>query len=366
MPGMEIEPYNPFSNEIMDLFHASSYTMVNLEAPLTDRGKAILKTGKNFRISPQYAEILKNAGVDCVCLANNHIRDYGAEGVMDTIKHCQEAGLDVVGAGRDLSEAAKPLVKKLGNQKVAFLNYCEREFSIAGNLRAGANPFDPIDAYHDIRVLRSEVDKIVVVYHGGFEYQHYPTPAMLIDFRFLIETGGDAVAAHHAHAYSGFEFYLKKPIYYGLGNLLSLTLARSIKDNWFSGLLACINIDSERIDSQIIPVSIGRDMNSVDISIQDESSRISQHLSQLSDHIRSDGFTDYWENWYRDNGDRILNDFVSSSKLAKKLKRILRLKKKNLGRYRTLTWLNHVRCITHREKLISILENKYNSFRKEN
>jgi len=68
LPGISFQerilfPIIHFLKKIKDIF-GNSYTIVNLEAPLTDRGNPILKTGKNYRASPQYAEILKSSGVD--------------------------------------------------------------------------------------------------------------------------------------------------------------------------------------------------------------------------------------------------------------------------------------------------------------
>lgn len=185
-PGSDQALHNPFSESIIGLFRDTEYVILNLEAPLTERGKPISKTGPNLRMSPRYAKLLKESGVDCVCLANNHIRDFGDVGLEDTVKYCKEAGLDIVGGGMNDEEARKPLIRMIGTQRIAFLNYCEREFSIAAKNKAGANPFDTIHAYYDITTLRDSVDKIIVIYHGGLEYQHLPTPEIVKAFRFII------------------------------------------------------------------------------------------------------------------------------------------------------------------------------------
>lgn len=360
-PRSATPAWDPFADNLRELFKKADYTIVNLEAPLTDAGKPILKTGRNFRISPQYAEILKQAGIDCVTLANNHIRDFGDEGVLDTIKNCKNAGLDFAGAGADSLEAAQPLIKEIRGYKIAILNYCEREFSIAGKHHAGANPWDLIDAYRQIESMRRCVDKVFMIYHGGLEYQHFPTPNMVKEFRFMIDAGADAIIAHHTHAYSGYELYSKKPIFYGLGNLLSTTSARSPRQNWYSGLLACISIDKSELESHACPVSMSMVMKSVEITNLEESKSIKLHVDQLGDQIQNDMFIEYWDDKYGVIGDKALNDFTSISPLIKKLRKFLGIKRTYMSEYRTLVWLNHFRCAAHREKMIAILERKYDN-----
>ncbi len=85
------------------------------------------------------------------CLANNHIRDYGDAGVMETIMHCHAHGIETVGAGKNLHAAGKISFVSVKNTTLAFINYCEEEFSIAGKVHAGANPIDSIQAYYDIK-----------------------------------------------------------------------------------------------------------------------------------------------------------------------------------------------------------------------
>lgn len=359
MPGTRSEPFDPFSDNVKSLFQSAACTLVNLEAPLTERGKPILKTGMNFRIKPKYAEILKNAGVDCVCLANNHIRDFGDDGVSDTLRYCREAGLDFMGAGLNLGAAATPLVREVGGIKVAFLNYCEREFSIAGENHAGANPFDLIDAYRDITKLRSVVDRIIVIYHGGLEYQHYPTLEMRKNFRFLVDIGSDAVVAHHTHAYSGYESYKGKSLCYGLGNLLSYTTARTPRENWLSGLLAGFDTIHELMECSFIPISINKNMMQVNLSIGAEYDSIMWRVTQICEEVSSSKLSEYWDRQYKMITQKTLNDFSASSQIIRKVKRLLGITPARLGEYRTLIWLNSFRCSSHREKMEAILKQRY-------
>lgn len=248
-----------------------------------------------------------------------------------------------------------PLIKELAGLNVGFLNYCEREFSIAGTDQAGANPFDLIDAYHAIQCLRSEVDKIIVIYHGGIEYQHYPTPEMVKYFRFLIDIGADSVVAHHAHAYSGYESYKGKMIYYGMGNLVSSTSARKPDDSWYVGIVAKLNIVPNISESELITLNQALDFSKVSVASQELRTRVEDHICEINKTI-SDPilFASYWDNRYSAYRQtlyrHLLIPCLGIRKIVKKTGIHLRMP----IRYR-IEVLNLFRCDAHRNKAISLL-----------
>ena len=81
------------------------YATVNLESPITEADKLIVKDGPTLKNTEQVIEIIKYCGFDTVTLANNHLKDYGCQGVNDTISLCKEKGITIVGAGGNLAEA---------------------------------------------------------------------------------------------------------------------------------------------------------------------------------------------------------------------------------------------------------------------
>jgi len=358
-PGRDMAPYNPFSDKIIEVFKKHEYVMINLEAPLTERGSPISKTGPNLRMHPGFAKILKDSGVDCVCLANNHIRDFGDLGMEDTIKFCKEAGLDIVGGGMNADQAAIPLIKEICSQRVAFLNYCEREFSIAGCDRAGANPFDIIDAYNDIIRLKNKVDRIILIYHGGLEHQNMPTPEMVKAFRFLIEAGADAIASHHMHMYSGYELHKDKPIYYGLGNFF-FKLDRKHLDGWYKGLLSDIELNKNNINVKLHSVITDPHFELVDFAEEPMKEQVSQHICTINKVINDgNSFAKYWDKQYSDLREKTLRIYCYRSRNLGRLAKIFRIKTR-LSQYRLNIILNTVRCETHRAKMEAILEQYYN------
>jgi poly-gamma-glutamate synthesis protein (capsule biosynthesis protein) len=144
--------------------------------------------------------------------------DYGDAGLNKTVECCQKWEIDVVGVGANLQDAEKVLYVEENGKKLAIINCCEHEFSIASRTTAGANPLNPIAQFYKIKEAKQNADFVLVVVHGGHEHFQLPSMRMQETYRFFVDAGADAVVNHHQHCYSGYEFYKEKPIFYGLGN----------------------------------------------------------------------------------------------------------------------------------------------------
>ncbi len=238
---------------IVDYTKDCDYSIVNLECPTFDADLSpIKKCGPCLKTSPKAVDALKYAGFDCVTLANNHFRDYGDEGCRLTIDELNKHQIDYVGGGLNITEAQRILYKVFDNKKVAFVNFCENEFSIATETQGGAAPLDIIDNVRQITEARNNADYVVVVVHGGHEHFQYPSPRMKKTYRFFVDMGADVVVNHHQHCYSGYEVYNGKPIFYGLGNFC-FDWEGKRKSIWNDGFLVILNFNDEEISFEIIP-----------------------------------------------------------------------------------------------------------------
>jgi poly-gamma-glutamate capsule biosynthesis protein CapA/YwtB (metallophosphatase superfamily) len=195
---------------------------------------------------------IARAGVGMVSLAGNHIADCGAQGIADTVRLLDENGIAHCGAGADLSEARRPAIRQAGGERIALLSYncVGPSFAWASPDRAGCaylpletaddevltprSRFAAIDPAafdilrSDITLARMRADRVVVALHKGRVH----TPAVLEAYegplaRAAIDSGADAVIAHHAHIAKGIEFHLGRPIFHGLGNGCVVTRALS-------------------------------------------------------------------------------------------------------------------------------------------
>ena len=249
--------YESIFSSIREYIQNADLSIVNLECPVCIGDyMPINKQGPNLQIKTKNAvAALKYAGFDMVTLANNHIYDYGKEGLYDTIRACRESGLDVVGAGANIKDAERVFYKSVGSKILGIVNCCEHEFSIATEERAGANPINPIRQYYAIQEAKKNLDYVIVIVHGGHEYFQLPSLRMKETYRFFVDSGADVVINHHQHCFSGAEIYKNKPIYYGLGNFCFDRVSKYKEEYsiWNEGYMVEIEFVSNDIKSREIP-----------------------------------------------------------------------------------------------------------------
>lgn len=238
-----------FLNEVQEFNSKVDYAVVNLEAPIAKGNTQIKKNGPHLRSPENIVDAIKYAGFNMATLANNHIRDYGSHGILNTISALGNAGIDYVGAGSDMNQATEIKYREIGGRIVAFINCCEHEFSINTN-GPTANPLNPVSQYYDIVEAKQKADQVFVIVHGGSEQLEYPTSRMIETYRFFIDAGASAVVNHHQHIISGYEVYNGCPIFYGLGNFC-FDRNQKTKGSWEKGLY--VIIDTEDLTFELKP-----------------------------------------------------------------------------------------------------------------
>ena len=244
--------FSSLFKEVKSVLDDSDYSIVNLECPVVENvAHPIMKCGPNLKCNNKGIEALKWTGFDCVTLANNHFYDYGEEGVEDTLKALMRNELDYVGGGKNIYDASKTLYKEICGYKLAIINCCEHEFSIATESSAGSNPLNVIQQYYAIREAKQTSDYVIVVVHGGVEHFWLPSPRMKETYRFFVDAGADAVINHHQHCYSGYEVFKNKPIIYGLGNYCFD--GKRDNERWSTGYIISLNLYENITDFSLIP-----------------------------------------------------------------------------------------------------------------
>lgn len=244
--------FSSLFKEVKSVLDDSDYSIVNLECPVVENvAQPIMKCGPNLKCNNKGIEALKWTGFDCVTLANNHFYDYGEEGVEDTLKALMRNELDYVGGGKNIYDASKTLYKEICGYKLAIINCCEHEFSIATESSAGSNPLNVIQQYYAIREAKQTSDYVIVVVHGGVEHFWLPSPRMKETYRFFVDAGADAVINHHQHCYSGYEVFKNKPIIYGVGNYCFD--GKRDNERWSTGYIISLNLCENITDFSLIP-----------------------------------------------------------------------------------------------------------------
>lgn len=349
-----------FSEDIRKIIKSADFSFVNFESPIVEEGyKPIVKCGPNLRCTKETANAVKFAGFTGVTMANNHILDYGAEGLRKSIECCKSQHLDIVGVGGNLKEAEQVLFLKKEGKVLAVINCCEHEFSIATNEDAGSNPLNPVRQYYAIMEAKKKADYVLVIVHGGHEHYQLPSLRMQETYRFFIDAGADAVVNHHQHCYSGYEIYKGKPIFYGIGNFCFDI--EPMKDNttWNFGYMVEL-ILTETINFKLYPYNqYGKKATVELVDVLSFERKLLELNSVISN---SESLKKENEEYYKKNVE--YEEFMLepySGRIMTKLFDIGLLPSLLKDRKKTFI-LNHILCESHRDKLIFAL--KYNHRKK--
>ncbi len=200
------------------LFEGKDFTCVNLECALTESENRIPKFGPNLKAPLATAAMLKELGVHCCSLSNNHVFDFGKEGARDTLRHLEAAGLAWTGFGENYEDSRKNYIVKKNGETLCVIAVCEHEYSYALEDRMGSRPYDDYDTMEDIREAKKTADRVVVMYHGGKEYCGYPSPRLRKLCRAMVKNGADLVLCQHSHCIGCHEEFEGGHILYGQGN----------------------------------------------------------------------------------------------------------------------------------------------------
>lgn len=236
--------------DIKKLLDSASFTIFNLEVPLTDLSTPIKKCGPNLIAPTKTIAGLKAINPHFFTLANNHILDQGEQGLKSTTALLDKCGIDYAGAGKDVEEAAKPYIFEHDGKKIGIYCCAEHEFTIATENTPGANPFDPLNSLDHVMELKKQCDYVIVLYHGGKEHYRYPAPYLQKVCRKLVDKGADIVVCQHSHCIGCEEKWHEGTIVYGQGNFL---FDAADNEYWNTSLLIELNIGN-KLEVSYIPL----------------------------------------------------------------------------------------------------------------
>ena len=215
----------PLDPAVQSFIDEADFALANLEGSLPT-GDAISKQGPNLEIDRTTLTRLDQMGFDGVSLANNHVMDFGVEGMRSTLDACQEVGLDTVGAGEDSRDAIDPIRCEIDGTSVGVFAVSEHEELNATNSTPGTCWVRTAGISATIQQKTSEFDVTIVVAHGGIEYIPIPPPSWRRLLRGFAELDIDAVIGHHPHCPQGWEIYEDTPICFSLGNFMMVSSNR--------------------------------------------------------------------------------------------------------------------------------------------
>lgn len=241
----------PFS-EIASYLQRGDVIFGNLESVISDKGENV-GVPYPFCAEPAAIKGLTSAGFDVLSVANNHLFDYGREAMEDSLKRLKEAGIDYVGAGFSLNEARGPVVKKVGQTKIAFFAYTNlgpKSWQAKENKSGIVWLNESFE--EDIRRAKETNDLVVVSFHFGDEYQAKPNASQELWAKKAIDAGADLVIGHHPHVVQPLEKYKEGYIAYSLGNFV---FDQSFSKETMEGRLLEVVIENAEI-KEVIPREI--------------------------------------------------------------------------------------------------------------
>ncbi|MEI8129886.1 MAG: CapA family protein [bacterium] len=196
-------------------------TFANLEGPVSDVG-ADRHNLYSFRMDPKIVPVLKDAGVDVVSSANNHIKDWGEPALIDTLERLRAGGIQTCGIGMNKAEAETPAIFTKGDRTVGFLCFTDvgpddgaATDTKAGVLLANDPDFDTI-----VHTASTKVDALIVSFHFGVEYQTKHNARQEALAQKAIDDGAVMIVGAHPHVAEDIAAYNGAPILYSLGNFI--------------------------------------------------------------------------------------------------------------------------------------------------
>jgi poly-gamma-glutamate synthesis protein (capsule biosynthesis protein) len=206
--------------------------IINLETAVTMSNRPCPK-GINYRMHPANVDCLTAAQIDCCVLANNHVLDWGHDGLLETLATLRGAGICTTGAGQQSAEAAAPAVLPIaqGGRVLVYglastTSGVARDWA-ATDSRAGVNllPDLSVQTAASIatvaRVARKPGDVLVASLHWGSNWGYDVSHAERAFAHTLVDGGFTIVQGHSSHHAKGIELYRRGLILYGCGDFIN-------------------------------------------------------------------------------------------------------------------------------------------------
>ncbi|RLD81073.1 MAG: CapA family protein [Bacteroidetes bacterium] len=215
---------------IQPIIKKADVVIGNLE--VTFNGKPY-KGYPRFSSPDQLAFDIKNAGIDYLVTANNHIYDYGLKGFYKTLNVLDSAGIVHTGTFRNEADKQKrqPMVIEENGFKIALLNYT---YEVNGGVYSSKILINEIDKTEIkknlLEMSKTDYDAIIVFFHWGKEYQRTSNSGQKELAKLCFENGANMVIGSHPHVIQEMEKYRFKDkngkekdvlVAYSLGNYVS-------------------------------------------------------------------------------------------------------------------------------------------------
>ena len=217
--------------QLLDDF-APDVRVINLETSITVGGEFAPHKAVHYRMHPDNIGCLTAVRPDVCALANNHILDFGYDGLADTLRALADAGICCAGAGLDVEQAQRPAVVMLSDGGRVVITSCGMASSgiphtwAATGRRPGVAMIPDLSDSSAAEVARrTNVEKrpgdvAIVSVHWGSNWGYDVDSGQIRFAHKLIDEGIDVVHGHSSHHPRPIEMYRGKLILYGCGDTI--------------------------------------------------------------------------------------------------------------------------------------------------
>lgn len=223
--SLNFDGYRYLIDKIVPLINGD-LNLINFESPCAP-SQSLHPKPYIFNAPEAALDALHWAGFNVFLLANNHMYDQGRNGLRETIQLFQKKGYAFAGAHLTKWQSEKPLMLTVNGVNIGILSYTQFLNTDENHPdSAWVNVLDRAAALRTIVRYRDSVDILLLTYHGGQEYESYPTKSIQNFFHAAIDSGVHAIIGGHPHVPQPLEIYRAQDgrlglIFYSLGNFIS-------------------------------------------------------------------------------------------------------------------------------------------------
>jgi poly-gamma-glutamate synthesis protein (capsule biosynthesis protein) len=216
---------------VSGLLRGADLAIANLECAVCEPAERWHGAPKAFyfRAPPLAGQALRDAGIGLVSLANNHILDYGVQGLLDTLRILDAQDIAHAGAGAGLDAALAPVIVERQGVRIGMAAFCDHQADFA------AAPEHPGMAWIGLHDEAAAIDEFtralaplraagvrwpILSLHWGPNMVSEPSDRQRRLARAAIDVGWKIVYGHSAHVFQGVELVEGCPVLYAAGDLV--------------------------------------------------------------------------------------------------------------------------------------------------
>ena len=226
--------FKPLYEHVKYIVEDADVAILNQETIISESNE--LRGGNGgallFNSPPEVADAVIDLGFDVFTMANNHLLDFGADALEESIrfwnKKAEENDLTVLGAYLNDEDANNIRIREVNGVKIAFLAYAEHlngfEIPYDSPLRVVMNSEEDV-IERQIKEAKEKADAVIVSAHWGVEDTHEVSPDRKELAEKMVDWGADVILGCHTHTAETMEWIERDDntrgfVYYSMGNFI--------------------------------------------------------------------------------------------------------------------------------------------------